>query len=335
MKKVISAILVLLFVFSLCPVGYAASFPYSMSDMGSGTNDALEVEAVKFESRGSFSVKIKNNYFNDSGLQPNRIMLSCQLLDNQGSILESTYFIYEGLAYGQSGWTSMSTSKKYPDVAAVTFTGYNFQFDTHDVNAPGTVYGIGMFGGGVFTDPPVFYAAPVGQMWGRSDLKEPDSTVVLLALGDSIKTTDLEITVTDCVFQGSVDIGSGVSLAASGDDMILACMTFDIRNLSKELLKVKDILDVKVDYNDGFIYSTQDKFCYLLEAEDNDPSLLTFKYNGSASGTSFELSPLASDKFILAIPCIDLIGEDDGLPLKIVFTLPNDGQLQTYEYIIR
>ena len=117
--------------------------------------------------------------------------------------------------------------------------------------------------------------------------------------------------------------------------MILACLRLDITNISKETLIVRNIMDVKVDYNDGFIFNTHDKYCYLVEAEDNDPSVNTFRYDGGASGTEFKLSPLGSDKFVLAIPCAEAVAKENANPHKVVFTLQNEGHSQNYEYIIR
>ena len=120
-------------------------------------NDTIQIEGVKIEqmdrSQILYSVKIRNMYKAETVEQPNRIMLEFQALDKAGDVLETGYFIYEGLDYEQGGWAITSIHSSFDDIGAIRFISYIFQYDTKDMNAPGTMVGLKMLGGGVFTEP--------------------------------------------------------------------------------------------------------------------------------------------------------------------------------------
>ena len=325
MRKIVAFLLALTMVFALCACGAS-----------SGGNVKADVEEVLFEiedieheiyNSGVLSVKYLLKNLSESDFAT--VELTYQVFDENDNKVSTDTTICLMSLHGDSVWGNLAAPLKegqaggyirFIDAKAYIMEGNNPTGNVEKILSADVVENVFPFGN------------------CTSDSTNGDDgnlSNVTLSVGEKIQTDSVEITLNKLAFQGSVGIGSGVSLAASGDDMILACLSFDIRNISKDTLLVRDFMNVVVDYNDGFIYDTQDKYCYLVEAEDNDPSVLTFKYDRSASGTEFKLSPLQSDKFVLAIPCADVLGEDTTSPLKIIFTLPDGNSTQNYEYVIR
>lgn len=150
MKKIIVILLAFLMMLALCACGGNGN---TSNKEANKMNDAIQIEAVKLEGSNYYNVKIRNMYSAETGEQPNRIMLQCQMLDDTGDLLETGYIIYEGLAYEQGGWSGWSCGIPYQELGAIKFVGYDFQYNTHNMNTSGTTYGIKMLGGGVFTEP--------------------------------------------------------------------------------------------------------------------------------------------------------------------------------------
>lgn len=331
MRKFIALILALSIVLALCVSSAAAevSDSQSVSDSDLGEKATFEIEDFEYEIFNNGVLSFKFLLKNLSEFDFANVNLTYQVFDEEDNKVSTKSIIVFLSMHGESAWCGPAAAqlKEGQTGGYIRFIDAKATI-TEGNNPTGTI--INILKGDVLDN--VF---PFGSCTLEST-NDDGSTVetVRLSVGETLKTDSLEITLKDLAFEGSVDIGSGISLGASGDDMLLACLYFDIKNISKELMLVRDVLDVKVDYNEGFIYNTQDKYCYLLEAEDNDPSVCTFKYDGHASGTEFKLSPLSSDKFMLAIPCAQAVSEDNTSPLKVVFTLPNGDTAQNYEYII-
>lgn len=97
-----------------------------------------------------------------------------------------------------------------------------------------------------------------------------------------------------------------------------------------------DYLDAKIDYNDGYTYSTKDSPSYLFDKKDTS-DFVTFFFEGDrmGGGDFVDISPLASKEYILAIPCASALAEDETSPLKVIFTLPVGGADKDFIYVIR
>jgi len=331
MRKFIALILALSIVFVLCVSSAAAEASNSLSGSDSDSSEKVtfEINDLEYQIYNNGVLSIKFSLGNLSEFDFAFVDLTYQVFDEEDNKVSTNTIICLMSMHGESVWCGPASAQlkegqtggyiRFIDAKAYIMQGNN-PIGTIENTLKGDV---------------VNNVFPFGSCTIESTNDDGSAAeAVRLSVGETLKTDSLEITLKDLAFEGSVDIGSGISLAASGDDMLLACLYFDIKNISKQSVLVRDVLNVKVDYNEGFIYNTQDKYCYLLEAEDNDPSVCTFKYDGPASGTEFKLSPLSSDKFMLAIPCAQAVSEDNTSPLKVVFTLPNGDTTQSYEYII-
>lgn len=153
------------------------------------------------------------------------------------------------------------------------------------------------------------------------------------AIGDTISTSDMELTLSELTIVPTLVVG-GINFKPLNDDMIFARFTLTVKNTSKEKLDLDEVLNVKIDYNDGYIYSTEEEDSYIINPDDPVDFRL-FTCGHSSHGAIFELSPLASDTVYLGIPCAPLILEDEESPLKAVFTLPDGDGEREFELIVR
>lgn len=331
MKKIFALLLALSMVLALCACGgeKEASNGLSVSDSDLSEKVTFEIKDLEYQIYNNGVLSIKFLLGNLSEFDFSSVNLTYQVFDEEDNKVSTNSIIGFMSMHGESAWCGPATQqlKEGQTGGYIRFIDAE-AYITEGNNPSGNIKTI--LKGDVLDNVFPFGSCTLESTNDDGNAVEAER----LSVGETLKTDSLEITLKDLAFEGSVDIGSGISIAASGDDMLLACLYFDIKNISKEPMLVRDVLDVKVDYNEGFIYNTQDKYCYLLEAKDNDPSVCTFKYDGYASGTEFKLSPLSSDKFLLAIPCAQAVSEDNTSPLKVVFTLPNGDTTQSYEYII-
>lgn len=335
MKKIVALLLVLVIMFALCGCG-GNSTPQETNTAAENNaeNDFIKIEEVKIISAEEVWQE-KDLYVPDfkitclcpspkDGSYPDTLNINYAYLDGEGAVVQScTVQVYK-MMYGDTVWASSYDSSYTKDklikpeqYSALKFIGYDVFW--------GSAGGFKQYN---FENPQVYDIAELMSATGVVG----GGSVEPLSIGETIQTDILELTLKECVFQGGVDIGNGISLAAYGDDMILACLSLEIKNISKETLEPKDLMDVLVDYNEGYIYSTRDKSCYFT---DDNGNVNTFTHKGASKGAVFKLSPLASEEYILTIPCTNVVGEDKSSPLKIVFTLPNGGSSQDYEYVIR
>ncbi len=349
MKKAISLLLALCMALVLCACGsgkQAQSYPTANNGIGfsadkiesiSGNmDDMLDIEAVKVTHDSVYYARIKNNYTVKEGDEPNRIMLQFNLIDKQGVAVENSYMIFDGVEPNKSCWGYIGCQTKYTDISAIEFLGYMFQFDTHNINDPSAIYGLKMMGGGSFTEP-IVYSVEDMEIEGVTQESPAASESVLCALGDTISTGTLELTVSSAEFCEAVQAGSNISMGAPRDDMILGCFEITVKNAGKELFNVLDYLDAKIDYNDGYTYSTKDSPSYLFDKTDM-LDFVTFFFEGDrmgGSGNFVDISPLSSKEYILAIPCDSALAEDETSPLKVIFTLLVDGVDKEFVYVIR
>lgn len=226
MRKAISLLLALCMMFALCGCGSSKSAQlYSVANNGIGfsadkiesisenMDDMLDIEAVKVTHDSIYYARIKNNYTVKEGDEPNRIMLQFNLIDKQGSVVETNYMIFDGVEPNQSCWGYIRCQTKYTDISAIKFIGYMFQFDTHNINDPSAIYGLKMMGGGNFTEP-IVYAVDDIEIEGVT----PNATV------DSI---DLTTEVGNIKYVGAEVANEGL-VSGSGKAVLIL---FDFTNL--------------------------------------------------------------------------------------------------------
>ncbi len=338
MKKQFRAIVVLaLLMASFSMLGIHVAFAEGNNYSLQQTTNSIRVEEVKVVSAAEWwheeDLRIIDFKFTclypkqDNEIYPELFNINFAFLDDEGVIVKKCTLQMSNLMYGDKVWASSNSSYHAKEKLfhageynAVKFTGYDVMW----------ISGRPDLKQYTFEDPPIFSLEE-----GEADLdRQEGAAPIPRSVGETIQTDSVEITLNEFAFQEAVDIGSNISLAASGNDMILACLSLTVKNTDKKPLTPREIMDVTVDYNDGYTYSTSDKLCYLL-TKRNDPDVCTFVFGKSANGADFALSPLASGEYILAIPCTDVVENDETSPLKLVFALPNEGVAERYEYKIR
>ena len=321
MKKMLALLLALSIIFALCACG---SKETGGNTAAKNQEDRVAIEEIELSSWASGSafitIKIRN-----LSTEKTSMLVYFNALDANGDILCKVEASVEDLDAGQAETTApYKVDCAYTDIAAIDFT--NYRFEDRVYRSDGHSY-----------DPTVtfeadFIADYIFPISSGSD-EAVSSQPVELTLGDTIKTDSVEITVYDISYQDSVKFSNNGSMGASGDK-ILCCLDMDFKNISKQQMSPQDYLDVKVDYNEGFIYSTADEMSYFID-QKHEGHYIFFWYGGDAQGVNSSLAPLEGSRYILAIPCVPDLAEDSTSPLKITFTLPSGETVQTYEYIVR
>lgn len=323
MRKAISLLLALSMVFALCACGAE-----SIDDKYA---DEVVVEEAYFEyapniNKYKLYVKAKNQYVNTGNKAlPDRFSAIFQLLDKDGNIIvdksnaaDRVWFF--NLEIGQSGWSESHSTYDvdYVESAAyIRFPAYSIMYHPDR---------IGWSHEGKLTDMPTF---PVN-IDAAESTEEQD---IVCALGDTAITNNVELTLTDISFQEKIKTSSNGYIGT--EEAIFCCLSIEVKNVGKEEIKVKDCLDVSVDYDNGYTYSTTGKkYSFLFKADDLQ-SFVAFRYGGSYTGSSMVLLPLASQKYLLAIPCTSDLMNDSTSPLKVVFKLLDANARQTFTYVVR
>lgn len=175
-------------------------------------------------------------------------------------------------------------------------------------------------------------------MSGES-VETPEAEIIEeLAMGETASTEFAKFTLTEIEYAERLNTstGSGILTRDHGltdaglvvGNNIFAILRYDFTNMAKESASVIDVVTVTVDYNNGYLYSTDDGLAYTFDSTG-------FYNNYSGDGYSLELAPLEADNFKVCIPVAPVVGEDEVSPLQIIVTLQGAGGSETFKYIIR
>ena len=145
---------------------------------------------------------------------------------------------------------------------------------------------------------------------------------------NKIESDTLQIEILGIYFADALSANGG-TLAPDNDSMTLGMIHMKVKNTGKESANLGKALDVRLEYADGYIYSTQDNEFFLTLPDDSSMYLSAHRNGNSYSvkhiGDVWELSPLVELDCILSIPCAEEIASDESSALKVVFTLPDEG----------
>lgn len=175
-------------------------------------------------------------------------------------------------------------------------------------------------------------------MSGESAVTPEAETITELAMGETASTEFAKFTLTEIEYAERLNTftGSGVltrdhGLSDAGlvvGNNIFAILHYEFTNMAKEKANIIDVVTVTVDYNNGYLYSTDDGLAYTFDSTG-------FYNNYSGDGYNLELAPLEADNFKVCIPVAPVVGEDEVSPLQIIVTLQGAGGSQSFKYTIR
>lgn len=120
---------------------------------------------------------------------------------------------------------------------------------------------------------------------------------------------------------------------ALSDSQVYAVIQFSLTNLSREEIKVADIKDnfmVELNYNDGFIYSTDSEtYCFFLSGNQ----YMFLKKNASV-GQTITAQPLVTIDVTLYLPCAKAVSTELDDPLVVTFLSTYAGR-ESFDFVIR
>lgn len=108
------------------------------------------------------------------------------------------------------------------------------------------------------------------------------------------------------------------------DSQLYAVVQFTVTNQTTDTVDIADLHDdflVQMNYNDGFLYSTDSDVYCVYESGANMKMLRS----SSSSGSDISVSPLASADVTLYLPCAKQAAVDTESPLKITFVSKYSG----------
>lgn len=156
--------------------------------------------------------------------------------------------------------------------------------------------------------------------------------------GETVSTDMAQFTLNEFVFRKglatySESSGNINDLYLPEEGMVFATSKFSLCNLSGESYNVHSSVQIYVDYNNGFRYSTKDRHNSYLS---HSKGIWKMTGNGAGSGYFAELSPLMTGSYDLYIPVPQMVEIDTEAPLCIIAELPtSSGSTQEFVYRIR
>ena len=227
----------------------------------------------------------------------------------------------------------------YSKIAMVKFTDYTFR----DV-LNGNVLWAEEYR---FADPPKFIRNSDGTFskYSESDggaLSDAPSAVessdeditdaTVYALNDTVETDTVKLTVSEFFYADQL-VGN-LALAPLGklnpsDGEIWACIGLTLENIGKSQFQPYDVLNVTIDYNDGYEYSTEESTAAIISYPDLDA------YYYKVGGAGMSLSPLTSGLYSLAISCSPKLREDTESTINVIFELPCENGTKTFVYKVQ
>lgn len=326
-KKIIALILALVTVlFCGCgAAGSAASYVANELLDNDEEDDASGVAIVEdckideiTQSSVSFSYKVRN--LTDEDMVG--ISVYFQLLDANGDAVANTSRYVENIMAGQAVWSKNGSvyDVDINEVDCIAFTGCRISYGS--------------------TSSPVHPMAETTYFYIKDMREDIEDSQEILALGDVVFTDTAEILLKSVNFSDSVSgyRSSGSiylteqEIKPSSTEQTFALLNISIKNTGKEQIdEAHDILDVKINYSDGYIYESSNVTCYLIDTKQN---VRQFGSNYS-KGTVMRIPPLTSEDYLLVIPVAKAVGDDTSSPLQVSFLFPNNSGTQEFIYKIR
>lgn len=257
------------------------------------------------------------------------------ILDTGGHIVTDRLMIDDGHAFTETDY-ALLVDGDYSKVAMVKFTSYTLR-DVLD----GEFHWVKEY---AFIDPPVFVRNPDGSFSKRSASDEAsisealsaiegpeEAEAVVWALNDTIETDTVSLTVTEYFYEDEVYgnmMGTlGKILPDHGETWV--CVGLTMENISKRQIKPYDVLDVTIDYNDGYQYRSDEAKAVIISIQNLDA------YFFQAGGSGMSLNPLTTGTYMVAISCSQKLSEDSESPIKVIFELPDGNGTKTFIYEVQ
>lgn len=350
MRKSISLLLVLCMVFALCGCGSGGSAGSADTvkeenatvSSGETEKDLISIEEFSIDNDyGYRNVKFRNlsgdtipGFLCDYILMDN----SGDIIDTTGHICENSLIVDDGQAFTVKDYHVMAGGD-YSKISMVKFTGYTIREVLNGNILWAKEYR--------FIDPPKFirnsdgtfskYSGTDGVALSdapsaveSSDEDITDATVY--ALNDTVETDTVKLTVSEFFYADQL-VGN-LALAPLGklnpsDGEIWACIGLTLENIGKSKFQPYDVLNVTIDYNDGYEYSTEESTAAIISYPDLDA------YYYKVGGAGMSLSPLTSGLYSLAISCSPKLREDTESTINVIFELPCENGTKTFVYKVQ
>lgn len=164
--------------------------------------------------------------------------------------------------------------------------------------------------------------------------KQPSTTGA--AEGNAVKIEGVSVGFTDTlpsVIRSSTQYKADSDRYSISDSEIYAVIQFTLTNLTKEEIKIADIKDnfmVELNYNNGFVYSTDsEKYCFFVSGGN-----YMFLSKNASMGKTISVTPLATIDVTLYIPCAKAVSEEADKPLVVTFISTYAGR-ESFDFLIR
>lgn len=348
MRKSISLLLVLCMVFALCGCGSggsAGSADTAKEEDAAVSSDETAKDLISIEEfsidndYGYRYVKIRNL----SGETIPGFLCDYILMDNSGDIIDTTGFIYEDSLMVDDGQAftvkddHVVAGGDYSKIAMVKFTGYTIREVLNGNILWAKEYR--------FIDPPKFirnsdgtfskYSGTDGVALSDalSAVESPDEDITdatVYTLNDTVETDTVKLTVSEFFYEDQLigELGQLGKLNPS-DGEIWACIGLTLENIGKSQIKPYNVLNVTINYNDGYEYSTDESIAAIISYPDLDA------YYYKVGGKGMSLSPLTSGLYSLAISCSPKLREDTESTINVIFELPCENGTKTFVYKVQ
>ena len=163
-----------------------------------------------------------------------------------------------------------------------------------------------------------------------------DSQKIKGNIGDTVSARAAKMTVKEITFpeymgkeNTSLLFNRDYGWEHAGDGMVFARIVLDYTNLEKKTIRLHEFMKVSVDYNNGYLYSTEDSNTYCFNSEG-----IFYRY-GLSSGYVMDHASLASDEYVIFIPIAAVAAEDTASPMKLIFEFEGEAGPETVEYTVR
>ena len=294
---------------------------YMISETGSTTLTAAEkphvdevgIEGVRLEkTKGKeykLHAKIRNHYIpEDQRNAPTNIMIAFQLLDSSGDAIpvNSSIFVSD-LESGQGGWCTSPariSADALEQAAKVKFYKYELRWSGAYPDIKGT-----------FGEPLIYTVEEL--------LNDQPVVPAKNNRPNDISVENVSVEFSDKLPESVQDVipGSMKEALALGSGQVFAMIRFTLTNLTKNEFKLADASDVftvQLNYDDGFIFSTEDKSEFLFESEGRY-SLGGEKYVITAEVMNVIAPPLTEMDVTLYLPVARAVSTGTDKPLVVSF----------------
>lgn len=268
------------------------------------------VEDCSIENIQADSFVLHTKVRNISDRDFNFLTVLYQLLDEDGDTMENLTQTIVSIPAGAAIWTGdyVVRGVDINEVHAISYSGCTYK-----------EYGAELSVNVPLQETTTFYV---------SDLVKNEECT----MGDTISSDLVNITLKGISYEPYITHDSTTYFALESD-MIFAMLELEVENVSRSRIDAVDVLNVSIDFRDGFLFNTTDYESILLHPLSNH--IRFYSYGRSSRGDVIGLSPLTKQTYTLAIPCAKVVSEDTESSLSVKFVLPKDGVETIFTCVVR